>query len=179
MSQQSKLSLLKEMLATAEANIRSAKQIINELAEDQEVSPLLEMAATLSKSESEEGGHIIEGVFDGQKMIGPDKKVYSVPPNYASKSKLIPGDILKLTIKPDGAFVYKQIAPIDRKRIKGTLVYEEGEYSVLAEGKIYRVLLASVTYFKGNLGDEITLIIPVNQESEWGAIENVIPKDLS
>ena len=36
-----------------------------------------------------------------QIMIGPDGKNYPVPANYASKSKLIEGDILKLTITPN------------------------------------------------------------------------------
>ena len=43
-------------------------------------------------------GRVIEGVFDGENMIGPDGKQYSVPANYASKSKLVEGDILKMKI---------------------------------------------------------------------------------
>ncbi|MBU4432193.1 hypothetical protein KKD60_02860, partial [Patescibacteria group bacterium] len=39
-------------------------------------------------------GKIVEGVFDGENMIGPDGKQYSIPANYASKSKLVEGDIL-------------------------------------------------------------------------------------
>ena len=57
---------------------------------------------------------IVEGVFDGQGMVGPDGKQYSVPANYASKSKLVEGDILKLTITPRGSFIYKQIEPIEQ-----------------------------------------------------------------
>ena len=37
---------------------------------------------------------ILEGVFDGQNMVGSDGRQYIVPPNYASKSKLVEGDIL-------------------------------------------------------------------------------------
>ena len=59
-------------------------------------------------------GKIIEGQFDGQNMIGPDGKVYPVPANYASKSKLVEGDTLKLTIAQDGSFIYKQIGPVER-----------------------------------------------------------------
>jgi len=64
-------------------------------------------------------GKVIEGVFDGQNMVGSDAKTYPVPANYASKSKLVQGDILKLTIAEDGAFLYKQIGPIPRKQIVG------------------------------------------------------------
>lgn len=46
----------------------------------------------------------------------------------------------------------------------------------VAKRREYNVILASVTYFKAEVGDEITLVVPDHGESEWGAIENVIPK---
>lgn len=177
MSQASKLALIKEMLESAESSLRSAKQMVSELTGDSSGKKLSKMAEELEEpiKDGEEG--IIEGVFNGQTMIAKNKKEYPVPANYASKSKLIPGDILKLTVKPDGGFLYKQIGPIERKRIAGTLTYEDGEYKVIASGKAYKVLLASVTYFKAEVGDKVTLIIPELEDSEWGAIENVLPKD--
>ena len=179
MSQASKLALLKEMLDSAEANIRSAKQILSELTSQtgkSNYAVTAEKVGTMSIA-TDGDKKIIEGVFDGQNMIGPDKKMYSVPANYASKSKLIPGDILKLTINEDGSFVYKQIGPVERKRIVGTLTYENGQFQVIGNGKTYKVLLASVTYFHAEIGDKVTLIIPELEDSEWGAIENVIPKN--
>jgi bifunctional DNA-binding transcriptional regulator/antitoxin component of YhaV-PrlF toxin-antitoxin module len=95
-----------------------------------------------------------------------------VPANYASKSKLIEGDILKLTIADDGSFVYKQIGPVARRQIIGTLVQHDGAYFVEVNGREYRVLLASVTYFKAKTGDQISIIVPEdNREAEWAAIE--------
>jgi len=177
MSQASKLALLKEMLESAESSVRSAKQLINEMTTGEgkkQYATMAEKVGSMETSSDEE--QIIEGVFNGQNMIGPDKKTYSVPANYASKSKLIPGDILKLTVMPDGSFVYKQIGPVERKRIVGTLTYEDGQYLIMGEGKAYKVLLASVTYFRAEVGDKITLIVPELEDSEWGAIENVLPK---
>jgi len=114
----------------------------------------------------------VEGVFDGQKMVGPDGKEYPVPANYASKSKLVEGDILKLTITDDGGFVYKQIGPVERKQIIGTLVQHDGAYYVEANGKEYRILLASVTYFHIELGNQVTIIIPAdNPNATWAAVE--------
>ena len=111
-------------------------------------------------------------------MIGPDGKKYQVPPNYASKSKLVEGDILKLTIADNGSFIYKQIGPIDRDRIMGQLTKDvsTGDFRVKTDKKIYKVLTASVTYFKGEDGDEITILIPKNSESNWAAVENIIGK---
>ena len=99
MSQASKIALLKEMLDSAESNIRSAKQVLSELTTGTAKSQYATAAAKMGSMTSSGEKKIIEGVFDGQNMIGPDKKTYSVPANYASKSKLIPGDVLKLTIK--------------------------------------------------------------------------------
>ena len=117
-------------------------------------------------------GKIIEGVFDGQVMIGPDGKNYPVPANYASKSKLVEGDMLKLTITDDGGFIYKQIGPTERRQIIGTLVQHDGAYYVEANGHEYRILLASVTYFRIAVGDQVTIIVPEdNPEATWAAVE--------
>jgi hypothetical protein len=119
---------------------------------------IAEKAQMLSVSD---GGKVVEGVFDGQNMIGPDGKQYPVPANYASKSKLIEGDVLKLTISEDGSFIYKQIGPIERRKIIGLLTKDEkGDYKIVADGKTYKVLLASLTYFKAELGDQVTVVVP-------------------
>ncbi|MFA5954409.1 MAG: hypothetical protein WC817_02650 [Patescibacteria group bacterium] len=123
-------------------------------------------------------GRVIEGVFDGQKMVGPDGRHYSVPANYASKSKLVEGDLLKLIITPRGAFVFKQIGPTSRRRLLGTLHrnIDDSDWCVKAEGWTYRVLTASVTYFKGRDGDEVSVLVPESGESKWAAVENIIKK---
>jgi hypothetical protein len=123
---------------------------------------------------AEDDAEYVEGVFDGQSMIDAEGKKYPVPANYASKSKLVAGDILKLTIQKDGKFLYKQIGPVERKNVIGILNQEGNHYHVMVNGKKYNVLLASVTYFKAKLGDEVTIIIPANEESDWACIENVL-----
>ena len=98
------------------------------------------------KVEEVTDGTVVEGAFDGQIMFGTDGKQYPVPANYASKSKLVEGDHLKLTITPEGSFIYKQIGPIERKHALGVIGQDEnGNYYVIAEGKPYKVLLASIT----------------------------------
>ena len=71
-------------------------------------------------------------------MIGPDGKNYPVPANYASKSKLVEGDILKLTIGESGKFMYKQIGPVERKTVIGTLTSHDDQYFVEVNGKEYK-----------------------------------------
>ena len=117
-------------------------------------------------------GKIVEGVFDGQNMVGSDSKTYPVPANYASKSKLVQGDILKLTISDDGTFLYKQIGPIARKQVVGLLELNDGHYFVKVSDRHYRVLLASVTYFKAKPGDQVSVNVPQdNDDVEWAALE--------
>lgn len=175
MDKLSSLALLAQMLESAEKNIQSAKQLLREIMGTKAlVSHAAEKAKVLSVSST---GKIIEGVFDGQNMMGPDGKKYPVPANYASKSKLVEGDILKLTIAEDGSFIYKQIGPVERLKKIGVLTQTEaGDYRVVADGKTYKVLLASLTYFKAEPGDEVTVVVPKDQEAEWAAVENVIKK---
>ena len=156
---------LKSLIQDAETNLAAAKELLISLVGGDE-------APALNGSPEEVAGKVIEGVFDGQTMMGPDGKSYPVPANYASKSKLVEGDILKLTIADDGGFIYKQIGPVARRQIIGTLLSHDGAYYVEAGGREYRVLLASVTYFKAKAGDQISIIIPEdNREAEWAAIE--------
>ena len=89
----SNLALIAQMIESAEKNIQSAKQLLREMMGGKAdfSNNFTKKAQVLSVSE---GGKVIEGVFDGQNMIGPDGKQYPVPANYASKSKLVEGDVL-------------------------------------------------------------------------------------
>jgi len=150
----------------AETNLAAAKELLMSIIGDDG------SVVTPTSSREEVSGKVVEGVFDGQVMIGPDGKSYPVPANYASKSKLVEGDILKLTIADDGGFIYKQIGPIARKQIIGTLVQHDGAYYVEASGREYRILLASVTYFRVNIGDQVTIIVPEDSpDATWAAVE--------
>ncbi len=114
---------LHSLIQEAETNLAAAKELLISIVGDDGT-----VLTPRSSHPDEAGGKVVEGVFDGQKMAGPDGKEYPVPANYASKSKLVEGDILKLTIADDGSFIYKQIGPTERKQIIGTLVQHDGAY---------------------------------------------------
>src|SRR5882762_22751 len=155
---------LRSLIQEAETSLAAAKELL--------VSLVGENLEEAEANKDESLGKVIEGVFDGQNMVGSDGKTYPVPANYASKSKLVQGDILKLTIAEDGAFLYKQIGPIPRKQVVGTLVLENGHYFVDVNGKKFRVLLASVTYFKAKPGDQVSVNVPEDDSTaEWAALE--------
>lgn len=156
---------LRALLSEAETNVAAAKELL--------ISIVGEDAELAEKVKDQALGKVIEGVFDGQNMVGSDGKTYPVPANYASKSKLVQGDILKLTIADDGSFLYKQIGPVPRKQVVGVLTQKEGHYFVEVDSKQYRVLLASVTYFKAKPGDQVSVNIPADEtvNAEWAALE--------
>jgi len=165
-----KIEMLRQMMLNAEKTMQSAKAMLLQLEGKKKTG-------RKKKAEDEVEGNIVEGTFDGQVMIGTDGKQYPVPANYASKSKLVEGDVLKLTITPDGSFIYKQIGPAQRKSVIGIVSQDEkGNYFIFSEGKAFKVLLASITYFKAEPGDEVVVMIPREVDSSWAAIENVISK---
>ncbi|MCC2631702.1 MAG: hypothetical protein K0S20_401 [Patescibacteria group bacterium] len=121
----------------------------------------------------------IEGVFDGERMVDFSGKTYQVSANYASKSKLVEGDPLKLYITPDGKFFYKQLGPIERRNVPGILRADGNRYVVDGEdGVSYNVLTASVTYymslFNVQPGDRLLLTVPAEGEAHWAVIDNVL-----
>lgn len=158
---------LRSLIQEAETNMAAAKELLNSVLGDGDV-----IAAPRATVVSDPDGKVIEGVFDGQIMIGPDGKNYPVPANYASKSKLVEGDLMKLTITPDGKFLYKQIGPVERKSVIGTLTHHDDKYYVEVAGREYEILYASVTYFHLKEGAQVSVVIPANNdEAEWAAVE--------
>lgn len=164
-----KLIEIRKLLDEAESKVQAAKRILFEQVYQEQAENL--------KDAGDGKNTIVEGVFDGLEMIDKYGKKYPVPPNYCSKSKLVPGDNLKLTISSDGTFVFKQIGPIERKRLIGRLTSSENGWQVVCDNKKYNVLPAAVSYFKGGLGDKITIIIPKTGEADWAAIENLLEKN--
>lgn len=120
----------------------------------------------------------VDGVFDGLHMIGEDGCQYAVPSNYASKSKLVEGDLLRLTIGDRGRFIFKQKGPIERMRLVGVLMQDDlrGTWKVAAAGARYHVLPSAVSYFQGDVGDEAVILVPKDTPSRWAALENIVRK---
>ncbi len=164
-----KIQSLREMIGSAEKTIQGAKSMLLQIEGKKKLG---------RKKKVDTGdGTVIEGIFDGQVMIGNDQKQYPVPANYASKSKLIEGDVLKLTITADSTFIYKQIGPAPRKNAIGIVSQDErGNFYVVTEGKPYKVLLASVTYFRAEPGDEVAIVIPTDANASWAVIESILSR---
>lgn len=170
-----KIQSLRDMINSAEKTIHGAKAMLLQIEGKKKSGRRRHVAA------DDGDGQVVEGAFDGQIMIGTDGNQYPVPANYASKSKLVEGDLLKLTIVQDGSFIYKQIGPAPRTNKIGIVSQDEnGNYFVVADGRPYKVLLASITYFKVEPGDEVVIVAAQNDDNDapvvWAAIENTLQK---
>ena len=173
-----KITAIRDFIDTAEKSLKNAKKLLKELIDDEK----LDLASNVDfdtkwLTEYQSGDDkIIEWVFTGEEMLGVDGNNYIVPVNYASKSKLVQGDRMKLTIDMNGRMLYKQIKQIDRDTKIGLLTQDKGRYQVVADGVSYDVLTAAVTHFKAEIGDNVTVLIPAGKEATFWAIEAVMPK---
>lgn len=175
-----KIAAIKDFIESAEKSIKSAKKILKEILEENHIDldSSIEMDTSGLHAYNSGSDKIIEGVFTGEEMLWSDGHKYPVPVNYASKSKLVQWDKLKLTIDGSGRMMYKQILPIERELKVGLLTKDQGRYQVIADGVTYNLLTAAVTHFKAEIWDNITVILPAGKQATFAAIEAVIPKQV-
>jgi hypothetical protein len=174
-----KLIHIQELIESAMSSLKTANSLLRDVTGIADITREKHaLKASVLPGGAAEGGKVIEGIFDGQNMVDSSGQTYPVPANYASKSKLVENDGMKLTITDEGKFMYKQILPVPRRSIVGVLIQEDGQYKILAQGKSYRVLLASVTFYRAEVGDQVTILLPEG-DAAWGAIDAVIPKQLA
>lgn len=169
---------IRDFIINAEKSIKSAKKLLKDVLEENNLSLETEVNLNTSwlNSYMSDDSKIIEWVFTWEEMLGSDGNRYPVPANYSSKSKLVQWDKLKLTITWNGKMLYKQIAPIERAYVTWLVVREKEKYQVVAEWQTYDLLTAAVTHFKANIWDKVTVIIPNWKQATFAAIDIVLPK---
>lgn len=170
-------TLLPQILAhleEADRALMAARELISRTEITKKGQEILSETKQGKEMPSKNGDNILEGTFDGECFVSADERRFPVPANYASKSKLVASDILKLTIEEDGSYVYKQILPVERKRAIGELISESGKYCLLVNGQKLNVLLASVTFYKGKTGDKFSVLVPEGVPATWATIENKV-----
>ena len=173
---------LKQYLSSAKSSLRAAEEVLealeNDTINDNTISHTVINKAlddTINTSDN-----VIYGVFDGQYMIGEDDYQYPVASNYASKSKLVEGDKMKLTIKNDGAYIYKILEEVERKTALGVIIVEGNTYKILVKDVSYKILPASISFMKTQfgvgVGDECIVLLPAKGDALWCAYDAVMPK---
>ncbi len=122
---------------------------------------------------SQEG---VVGIFDGEFMVEDGGKRHQVPPNYASKTMLVPGDSVRMIEGKDGGQTrYKQIGKVERVKTHGVLVKKDGKYEVLTEEGSFKVLSAAIKHYNGEVGDQVFIQYPKQHpKGSWAAVEKVV-----
>jgi hypothetical protein len=110
-------------------------------------------------------------------MLWNDWRKYAVPANYASKSKIVQWDKLKLTIDANWKMTYKQIWPIERETKVWLLTKDKDKFQVVCDWDVYNVLTAAVTHFKAEIWDNISILLPKWKDATFAAIDFIIPKE--
>lgn len=177
-AEDTRLALAKRVLQHMREQVDALERL---LVEHESSDALQGLAETTESWRAATQRRVLDGVFDGQHMVAEDGAKYLVPPNYASKSKLVEGDLLRLVIADNGRFIFKQRGPIERERLMGTLIYNEQteEWFVLADQRKFKILPASVSFYKAASQDEAVILVPRDNPSAWAALENVIRRSLS
>jgi len=183
-----KISKILNLIEIAENNLKTAQILIKQLSNvnlsfgsennsNQNFTPAINTTSDPEANFLE----VVEGNFDGENMIGDDGKIYAIPANYASKTKLVVGDRMKRILTDTYREVYKVIQKASSKRAVGVFTMDEnGEYVVIIDTipNPIRVLKASITFAikQQNLktGDTVAVLIPANSPSTWGAFDAIV-----
>lgn len=176
MKNKNQVKAIKDFIITAEKSLKNAKKLLADLIKDNDLdlNKTVDLDTSGLHSYNSDDSQIIEWVFTGEDMYGVDGNKYPIPANYASKSKMVQGDKLKLTIAPNGKMLYKQISPIERETITGLLTEDKGKYQAVSGEKTYDLLTAAVTHCWANIWDNLALIIPKWKDATFAAIDTVI-----
>lgn len=180
------LQSLEQLLAKIELDTKRARLMIKQIAEwnydeiwhsDEKIESL---ASKLLSYNEDDAVKVIEWVYDGYFMTWSDEKKYPVPMNYASKTKLVPWDVLKLRIMEDGKLIYKLIWPAPRQYIKATLSKtDDNKFTAISdEWNTYMLNQAAVTFFKWKPWDEMSIIVNSENIWEYAAIEAIVNNDI-
>lgn len=121
----------------------------------------------------------VEWVYDWYNMICNDNKVFIVSPDFATKFKLVPWDILKLKILRDWKLIYEIIKKVNRKYFIWVVSKtEDNKYiAITKDGLKFYLNIAAVVHFNIKIWDEILLVTNSNVKWNYAAVEKIIKKN--
>ena len=176
MVQEKQIKALRDLIHSAENSIRSARKMLDTLIGDTPKDTFDTSGIELNSYQAGDD-KIVEGVFTGDSMLGPDGSVYPVPQNYSSKSLLVQWSRLKATIDTNGAIKYKIIEEIPFETSMGIVTKNGDKYEITTDTKTYRVLMAAITFHKCSVWDTVSIRTPKWKDATYAVIESIIPKN--
>ncbi|MBU1110924.1 hypothetical protein KKB83_04890 [Patescibacteria group bacterium] len=143
-------------------------QKIKKIADD-----LNQLFSELQKDQTPAGEQVV-GLFDGEFVVTDSGGKYQVPPNYSSKTMLVPGDKLRL-IQEGPQNKFKHIEQAQKFETQGVVVREGDDWVAVCDEGRFRILAASIKHYGVDVGDRIKLYLPTNykelaKEWQWGAM---------
>lgn len=157
---ENRLKNIANLLKTADKNLSKANKLLDSFISEIETS-----------FEDVPG---VLGIFDGTNMVDAAGKVYEINPNYVAKSLLIAGDNLKMVENENHEMMFKQVSKVPRRKLTGILNKKEGKWYALTDAGSYRILDVAVEFRKGEINDEVTVLVPEeNLNVEWAALESM------
>lgn len=176
MLQDKQIKALRDLIQSAESSIRSAKKMLDTITWETNHDEFPIDTAGLNSYQSGDE-KIVEWVFTGDSMLGPDGAVYPVPQNYSSKSLLVQWSRLKATIDNNDGIKYKIIEEIPFDTSLGIVTKNWEKYEITTDTKTYRVLMAAITFHKCSIGDTVSIRTPKWKDGTYAVIESIIPKN--
>ena len=121
----------------------------------------------------------IVGIFDGKYLITSDGQKIEVPVNYASKSKIVFGDTLKMVEDQDKK-LFKQIERVKRLNKVGILSKKDGEMVVVTGDGTYKILQVAVEFYDLTEGGQVQVLVPEeNVHAPFAAIDKNLEESRS
>ncbi len=177
MQDKNKIKVLRDLIHSAQNSINSAKKILNTLLGESSEEDDIQVDTSWLMSYSSWDLQVVEWVFTGESMLGPDGNTYPIPQNYASKSLLVQWSKLKATIEPNGRIKYKIIGEIPFETKIGIVTKNGEKYQINTSDKSYHVLMAAITFHKCEVGDTVSIRVPEGKDATYAVIEAIIPKN--
>ncbi len=142
-----KIQLLRQALSAASSSLKLASQLLGEI----------------EKTGSSEMPGLV-GKYDGRFMVTAAGKKYPVPDNYSAKTRLIYGDLLKMTEGPTGR-QFKLVEKLSRVEVETQLAVKDGQFEALGKDGSYRLLQSAVKYWGGEEGDKTKVLLPEGEKN--------------
>ena len=119
----------------------------------------------------------IEGAFDGEFMVCTDGRKFSVPANYAAKSRLVYGEQLKM-FEDGGKTLFKQMSKVEKEKPEAVLNKKEGKWYAITKTGTYKVLDVAANFNNAKVGDKAVIILPKgNAGVPFAALEKILREE--
>ncbi len=116
----------------------------------------------------------IEGSFDGTHLVTPTGEKIEVPQNYAAKTRILYGDIVKM-YEENGEKKFKVTTKQPRKKVVALTTKKEGKWYVLTGLGAYKISDGTADFNKLEVNQEVNVLVPENNLTvPFAAFDEVI-----